>query len=296
MPPSICRTQELGSCSWGRSWLSASSRYPPRGLTRNLVSFAGLLCILFAAFHYTDHTRFPGASALPPCLGAALIIIAGASGSSVVGRILSTGPIVFIGFISYSFYLWHWPLLVINNFEYFPGFHLSKPWLFRSHVCRRSSLLALCGTTIPFRAPQASARGLFLQLVLGLRCSQRSVSGQSRRMASPLASPRPNSTWRDLPRVGQLMRIGVRGVLRRWKAPSNLTVSQRHPTVRITFSSVTVKRPTCGTGCPPSFQNSISLRPLDRTASLFSVAGKVVIHSARNLWAPCSTASFRLIP
>jgi hypothetical protein len=102
---------------------------PSSNLARNLVSFAGLLLILFAAFHYTAQTRFPGVSALPPCFGVALIIVAGAKGSSVVGRILSAGPVVFIGFTSYSLYLWHWPLLVINNYEYFPGVHLSKPWL-----------------------------------------------------------------------------------------------------------------------------------------------------------------------
>jgi peptidoglycan/LPS O-acetylase OafA/YrhL len=103
---------------------------PSSRLTRNLASFAGLLLIVFAAFCYTSLTRFPGESALLPCLGAALIIVSGTNGSSVVGRILSAGPIVFIGFTSYSLYLWHWPLLVINNYEYFPGIHFSKPWLF----------------------------------------------------------------------------------------------------------------------------------------------------------------------
>jgi hypothetical protein len=94
-------------------------------LLRNLASLAGLLLIGYAAV-YTDSARFPGAAAISPCLGAALVIYAGIGGSSAAGDLLSTRPAVFIGLISYSLYLWHWPLLLMNDYEYFPGVHLSK--------------------------------------------------------------------------------------------------------------------------------------------------------------------------
>jgi hypothetical protein len=84
-------------------------------IPRNLASATGLLLILASSHYLTDRTRFPGMTALFPCLGAALIIAAGETGTSIVGTILSWRPIVFLGLISYSLYLWHWPLLVFQK-------------------------------------------------------------------------------------------------------------------------------------------------------------------------------------
>jgi SGNH domain (fused to AT3 domains) len=50
-----------------------------------------------------------------PCIGAALIIAAGRSGPSVIGQTLSFSPLVFVGMISYSLYLWHWPIIVFQG-------------------------------------------------------------------------------------------------------------------------------------------------------------------------------------
>jgi peptidoglycan/LPS O-acetylase OafA/YrhL len=84
-------------------------------LGRNLLSATGLLAILIAGFTYTGSVPFPGASALVPCAGAAFIIAAGETGSSIVGRLLSLRPVVFIGLISYSLYLWHWPIILFQH-------------------------------------------------------------------------------------------------------------------------------------------------------------------------------------
>ena len=81
---------------------------------RNLLSIAGLLAILIPGFTYIN-VPFPGASALVPCAGAAFIIAAGETGSSAVGRLLSLKPVVFIGLISYSLYLWHWPIILFQH-------------------------------------------------------------------------------------------------------------------------------------------------------------------------------------
>jgi len=85
----------------------------PRGRrTAELLSAAGLGLIVWSVFSYTSFTPFPGWRALPPCLGAALILLAGESSRTWTANVLSLTPLVWIGKVSYSLYLWHWPLLV----------------------------------------------------------------------------------------------------------------------------------------------------------------------------------------
>jgi peptidoglycan/LPS O-acetylase OafA/YrhL len=79
---------------------------------REWLAFAGLAMILVPVAVYTERTLFPGLAAVPPCLGAFLIILAGRSGRTVVTDALSGTIPVRIGLISYSLYLWHWPILV----------------------------------------------------------------------------------------------------------------------------------------------------------------------------------------
>ncbi|MER9661625.1 acyltransferase [Mesorhizobium sp. M0159] len=74
------------------------------------LSACGLALIIASLFLINDDTPFPGLHALPPCLGAALII--GIHRETMVSKALSICPAAFIGLISYSLYLWHWPLLV----------------------------------------------------------------------------------------------------------------------------------------------------------------------------------------
>jgi peptidoglycan/LPS O-acetylase OafA/YrhL len=79
---------------------------------RETAALLGMGLIAWSVFTFSSQTPFPGPQALLPSVGAALLIHAGASGPSWVGRRLSTRPAVFVGLISYSLYLWHWPLLV----------------------------------------------------------------------------------------------------------------------------------------------------------------------------------------
>ena len=83
--------------------------------TREVAAAVGLAMIAFAALTYSAATPFPGLAAIPPCFGAALIIAAGQSGQSTIGKLLSLRPVVFIGTISYSLYLWHWPIVVYQS-------------------------------------------------------------------------------------------------------------------------------------------------------------------------------------
>jgi peptidoglycan/LPS O-acetylase OafA/YrhL len=88
----------------------------PLGIVaRNLLSACGLALIAISVFTIHSDMPFPGLLALPPCLGAFLVILAGRDGESIAGRLLSVRPLVFIGLISYSLYLWHWPLTVFQQ-------------------------------------------------------------------------------------------------------------------------------------------------------------------------------------
>jgi peptidoglycan/LPS O-acetylase OafA/YrhL len=85
-------------------------------LLREALVGGGLLAVLAACFLYDDKTTFPGLAALLPVMGTAAIIHAGTSDSTLAGRLLQWRPVAYIGLISYSLYLWHWPLIVLFQF------------------------------------------------------------------------------------------------------------------------------------------------------------------------------------
>jgi peptidoglycan/LPS O-acetylase OafA/YrhL len=91
------------------SWLS---RIPT--VMGVVLGWAGLAAILAAAFAFDDSTQIPGYHALLPVLGAAGIIAGGlTAGSAGPVAILGRRPATLVGDISYSYYLWHWPLIII---------------------------------------------------------------------------------------------------------------------------------------------------------------------------------------
>lgn len=98
-------------------WLLRSTR------AREIVSFLGLAGILVPCWFYTKTTPFPGLAAVLPCLGAGMFIWSSTNAHRpnfpelpTVARLLSCRPIVFIGLISYSLYLWHWPLFAFSTY------------------------------------------------------------------------------------------------------------------------------------------------------------------------------------
>ncbi len=77
----------------------------------NITEIIGSALILLPILTYTKGIEFPGLYALPPVIGAMLIIATDGNGA-LVGRLLKSRALVVTGLISYSLYLWHWPVLV----------------------------------------------------------------------------------------------------------------------------------------------------------------------------------------
>jgi peptidoglycan/LPS O-acetylase OafA/YrhL len=121
------------------SFLAAiSAPRPEAKWLKELLSGGGLIMIACAVLCYDRDTRFPGVAALLPCLGAALVIWSNAITLTYMGRLLAIRPLVFVGLISYSLYLWHWPMLVFSKYAAVGQF---PPWQ-RSLVLVASVLFA----------------------------------------------------------------------------------------------------------------------------------------------------------
>jgi len=86
-----------------------------------LLGIIGAMLIVVSILFYNHNLAFPAYGALAPCVGAALIIWVGSQHNlgvkGGVSRILGTKPLVFVGLISFSLYLIHWPLIVF--FKYY---------------------------------------------------------------------------------------------------------------------------------------------------------------------------------
>ncbi|WP_230591006.1 acyltransferase family protein [Rhodococcoides fascians] len=91
-------------------------------LLRPLLAWAGLVAIVVGAFVITeDGGGFPAPWAAVPVLGAALIIAAGVGGDHRYLQVLTNRFSTYIGDISYSLYLWHWPVIILLGELIEPG-------------------------------------------------------------------------------------------------------------------------------------------------------------------------------
>jgi peptidoglycan/LPS O-acetylase OafA/YrhL/lysophospholipase L1-like esterase len=83
-----------------------------------LLGWSGLVAILAAGVALSSATPFPGVAACLPTFGGAAVIVAGMGGRDRrgVGKLLSVWPATRVGDISYSLYLWHWPIIVVGTY------------------------------------------------------------------------------------------------------------------------------------------------------------------------------------
>jgi peptidoglycan/LPS O-acetylase OafA/YrhL len=87
---------------------------------RSLMPWIGMIAILVSyAFMDGETNSFPGFIALLPVLGGAALIAGAQICSSPINRLLAMPPVVFIGKISYSLYLWHWPIYSFIDYSLF---------------------------------------------------------------------------------------------------------------------------------------------------------------------------------
>jgi len=91
-----------------------SARPNARHGALSLLSLAGLASLTLAALAFSTATPFPGSAALLPVLGTLAVIAAGTPRAWFSpARVAGLRPVQFLGDVSYSVYLWHWPLLII---------------------------------------------------------------------------------------------------------------------------------------------------------------------------------------
>ncbi len=87
---------------------------------RTALAWAGFAAIATAAFGFGAATPFPGLSAALPVAGTLAVVLAGETrGALAPQKILELPPVQWVGNVSYSLYLWHWPVLIF--FLHFSG-------------------------------------------------------------------------------------------------------------------------------------------------------------------------------
>ncbi len=133
-------------------WFAVSARW------KEAAAVLGMALILIPCFVYDHETRFPGLTALPPVLGTALVIWSGTLSTQfpLLSRVLAWRPVVFIGLISYSLYLWHWPMLSFSRYQSIK----TLPGLDRLILVLVSVVVATISwrfVETPFRSPQVSS-------------------------------------------------------------------------------------------------------------------------------------------
>ncbi|MFI1098507.1 acyltransferase family protein [Streptomyces sp. NPDC020917] len=155
------------------------------------LSWAGLAAIAYAALVYDSSTRFPGWYAVVPVLGAVAVLAGGAAcGRFGAGAVLGLRPAVWIGGLSYSWYLWHWPLMVILPHAVRGGLRIGEVRLGAAALGLLLAWLTLRLVENPVRFnrvfKRSAARGLGLGL--GLSSGAAAIALAAAQFPPPLAS------------------------------------------------------------------------------------------------------------
>jgi len=98
-------------------------------LLNQTMPLLGLAMITYSIIFFNNQTPHPSFITLLPTLGTALIILYSANKTDLVGKVLSWKPIVGIGLISYSLYLWHYPIFAFARIGDSNGLHNDEKYL-----------------------------------------------------------------------------------------------------------------------------------------------------------------------
>lgn len=97
------------------TWFIVSRKILPNRYN-NPVALAGYLLLLAGLFLITQSTTYPGSLALLPTFATCALLWSGSNSTSLSGKVLSLKPLQKIGQVSYSWYLWHWPVLILGEY------------------------------------------------------------------------------------------------------------------------------------------------------------------------------------
>jgi len=187
----------LGGAAAG-TLLPLMSRVPP--WLKDAIVIAGVAAILATAFGADPDSTYPGLFTLLPVGGAVAVIVGGSQRSSLVWRVLTVAPVLWLGLVSYELYLWHWPVLSLVRFASFGtltpmalvlcvigsiGLAAITHWLLFPFVSR---LRALAGRRRELAATVAAV-AVFLGLGYGANSGLGLVEAQARRSIPPLLIP-----------------------------------------------------------------------------------------------------------
>lgn len=188
-----------------------------------ILSALSLIAIIGVGALYTHSTPFPGFGALLPCLATVLFIYCNTNKLTLGGRVLATRPFVFVGLISYSLYLWHWPVMAYTR--YWNGNYLSNEMgLLLIVVSFGLAILSWRFVETPFRVGWQEARpikviGVAIASTAVIICTSVTVSLMQgvpqrlpkdvRQAAAEVVLPEIHDVTLDEIREGDLPRLGV---------------------------------------------------------------------------------------
>ncbi|HEX6995344.1 MAG TPA: acyltransferase family protein [Gammaproteobacteria bacterium] len=181
--------------------LSESSR--PSERARSALGVLGVLALALSAVLYYDGMSFPGTAAALPVIGSMLILLAGPG--SATGRALSIRPMQFVGDMSYSLYLWHWPVLI-----FWPAAH--KQLALVAIFAFSWATWRFVENPVRYRSLRLSSRALTAGLALTL-CSSISAAGANAVAESYLRSPEYRTLVESIKAVARIYEDGCNTTL-----------------------------------------------------------------------------------
>lgn len=131
----------------------------------NVLGIGGAICLILTSLSLDSATTFPGIAAMAPVLSTAAMIVSGAQPGHLIPNALSSPMLTWIGDRSYSWYLWHWPFIVLAT-SLIPG----EFW-----VAPTSAALSLLPAMLSYRYVESTYRNHRVDLAEKPRLSQRAL-------------------------------------------------------------------------------------------------------------------------
>lgn len=110
-------------------YIELNYKIPSNKIIGYIFPLLGLSLILYSIFFFNAQTAHPSFNTLIPVLGTVIIIIFCSDKSGIISKVLGSKPFVSIGLVSYSAYLWHFPVLAFSRINSIEPNNLYKVWL-----------------------------------------------------------------------------------------------------------------------------------------------------------------------